>query len=69
MASVTPNSMPPVQSVHVVPTHVVARMLRWSEARVRGVDDILRPVRASNGARLYSVDRVLYFVHVMDSAP
>jgi hypothetical protein len=45
-------------------------MLRWSEARVRSVDDILRPLRAANGERFYSIDRVIYFVYVVvDSAP
>ena len=61
--------MPPVQSECVVPVHAVARMLGWSAARVRGVDDILRPTRASDGERLYAVDRALFFVYVMDSAP
>jgi hypothetical protein len=61
--------MPSVQSRHVVPVHAVARMLGWSTARVRGIDSILRPVRASDGLRLYDVDRVLFFVRVMDSVP
>jgi hypothetical protein len=70
MASVPSNRMPPVQSERVVTVCAVARMLQWSEARVRSADDILRPVRAANGERLYSVDRVIYFVHaVVDSAP
>ena len=33
---------------------------------VRCVDDVLRPTRGANGRRLYDVDRVLFFVHVMD---
>jgi hypothetical protein len=62
--------MPPRGSQHVVTVHAVARMLKWSAARVHSVDDILRPVRAANRERLYSIDRVLYFVHaVVDSAP
>ena len=61
--------MPPVGSKHVVPVHAVARMLGWSTARVRGVDDILRPRRLADGSRVYDVERVLVFVHVIDNAP
>lgn len=64
-----PNRMPPRRSKHVVPIHAVARMLGWSAARVRRVDDILRPFRASDNSRLFDVDRVLFLVHTMDSAP
>jgi hypothetical protein len=58
--------MPPVGTDHVVPVHAVARMLGWSAARVRSVDEILRPARASDGSRLFDVDRVLFFVNTMD---
>lgn len=63
----TSNRMPPRGSKHVVPVHAVARMLGWSTARVRGVDDILRPIRLADGARVYDVDRVLFFVRVFDN--
>jgi hypothetical protein len=63
------NRMPPVQSEHVVTVHAVARMLGWSTPRVRGVDDILRPVRGSNAERFYAIDRVLFFVRTIDNAP
>jgi len=63
------NRMPRRRWKHVVPVHAVARILGWSTARVRGVDDILRPFRLSDGSRVYDVDRVLFFVRVMDSAP
>lgn len=66
MRQMTSNRMPPVGSTHVVPLHAVARMLGWSPARVRGVDDILRPIRAADGSRAYDVDRVLFFVCEMD---
>ena len=70
MAAVSFNRMPPVQSEHVVTVHAVARMLEWSAARVRSVDDILRPVRASNGERLYAIDRVLHlFTRWWNSMP
>lgn len=59
--------MPPRGSQHVVPTHSVARMLGWSTARVRRVDDILRPIRLADGERMYDVDRVLFFVRVYDN--
>lgn len=63
------NRMPPVQSKHVVPVHAVARMLGWSTARVRSIDDILRPIRLADGSHVYDVMRVLFFVRVFDSAP
>lgn len=44
-------------------------MLDWSTARVRVIDDVLRPTRAANAERLYDVDRVLFFVWTMDMAP
>jgi len=65
----TPNRMPPVGSKHVVTIHAVARMLGWVAARVRRIDDLLRPTRAANGERLYDVDRVLFLVETMDNAP
>lgn len=58
--------MPPVGTEHVVPVHAVARMLDWSTARVRSIDDILKPTRTFFGSRLYDVDRVLFLVHTMD---
>ena len=58
--------MPPVGTDHVVTTHAVARMIGWSTARVRRVDDVLKPTRVSDGSRLYDVDRVLFLVHTMD---
>jgi hypothetical protein len=64
-----PYRMPPRQTKHVVPIHAVARMLGWSTARVRGVDDILRPLRLADGSRLYDVDRVLFLVYTLDSCP
>lgn len=64
-----PNRMPPVQSDHVVLVHAVARMLGWTIARVHRVDDILRPTRAADGAYMYDVDRVLFFVRTLDNAP
>jgi hypothetical protein len=60
--------MPPVGLKHVVTIHAVARMLGWTAARVRKIDDILRPTRAANGERLYDVDRALFLVETMDSA-
>jgi hypothetical protein len=44
-------------------------MLGWSSARVRSVDDILHPTRLCDGTRVYDVDRVLFLVRVIDSAP
>jgi hypothetical protein len=61
-----PNRMPPVGSKHVVTIHAVARMLGWTAARIRRIDDILRPTRAANGERLIDVDRALFFVRTMD---
>ena len=61
--------MPPVGSKHVVTFHAVARMLGWASARIRRIDDVLRPTRAANGERLYDVDRVLFLVETMDNAP
>jgi len=58
--------MPPGGTDHVVTTHAVARMLGWAEARVRGIDDILKPTRLSDNSRAYDVDRVLFLVHTMD---
>jgi hypothetical protein len=61
--------MPPALGTHVVLVHAVARFLGWSAQRVRGVDDILRPTLASDGTRLYDVDRVLCLARSMDNAP
>jgi hypothetical protein len=63
--------MPPVGSKHVVTIHAVARMLGWTAARIRRIDDVLRPTRAgtANGERLYDVDRVLFLVETIDNAP
>ena len=58
--------MPPVGTDHVVTTHAVARMLGWSAARVRSIDDVLKPTRVSDESRLFDVDRVLFLVHTMD---
>ena len=58
--------MPPVGTDHVVTTHAVARMLGWSTARVRSIDEILKPTRGSDDSRLYDADRVLCLVHTMD---
>ena len=60
--------MPPVGTDHVVLVQAVAQMLGWSTARVRSVDEILKPTRLSDGTRTraYDVDRVLFFVHTMD---
>lgn len=58
--------MPPVGTDHVVTTHAVARMLGWSAARVRSIDDVLKPTRVSDESRLYNVDRALFFVHALD---
>ena len=44
-------------------------MLGWSTARIRGIDDILRPFRLADGSRLYDVDRVLFLVCTLDSCP
>lgn len=44
-----PNRMPPVRPTELVPVHAVARMLMWSTARVRTIDDILRPDRVADG--------------------
>ena len=63
------STMPPVTGEHVVTVHAVARMLGWSARRVRRLDDILRPIRLADGSRAYDVERVLFFVHVLDSAP
>ena len=60
--------MPPAGTQHVVLTHAVARMLGWSNARVRSTDDVLKPTRAADGTRLYDVDRVLNLVFTMDEA-
>lgn len=66
MLDATSNRMPPVSTDHVVTVHAVARMLGWSTAKVRGVDDILKPTRLSDESRAYDVDRVLFFVQTMD---
>jgi len=65
------NRMPPVGTEHVVTIHAVARMLGWTAARIRRIDDVLRPTRAgtANAERLYDVDRVLFLVETMDNAP
>lgn len=63
------NRMPPVAPQHVVPTHAVARLLGWSTARVRRLDDLLRPIRLANGERAYGVERVLFLARTMDTAP
>lgn len=63
------NRMPPVDPKHVVPTHAVARLLGWSTARVRRLDDLLRPIRLANGDRAYGVERVLFLARTMDAAP
>ena len=65
----TSNRMPPVGSKHAVTIHAVARMLGWTAARIRRIDDVLRPTRATNRERLYDVDRVLFLVETMDNAP
>jgi len=67
----TSNRMPPVGSKHVVTIHAVARMLGWAPARIRRIDDVLRPTRAgtATGERLYDVERVLFLVETVDNAP
>jgi hypothetical protein len=47
--------------------HQVARALGWSTARVRSVDDLLKPVRLANDARAYDLERALVFIEIIDA--
>ena len=61
-----PNKLPPRIGRDVVPINQLALALRWSTARVRAVDDILKPVRLADGMRVYHVDRALAFIKIFD---
>lgn len=61
-----PNRFPPVGGEHVVLVHQIAHALGWSTARIRGVDDVLKPIRMADGTRAYDVDRALFFIRIFD---
>lgn len=61
-----PNRLPPRRGREVVPISQVSAALRWSTARVRAVDDLLKPLRLPDGTRLYHVDRALTFIRWID---
>jgi hypothetical protein len=50
-----------------VPLHQIARALGWTSARVRSLDDLLKPTRMANGARAYDAERALAFIQIMDA--
>jgi hypothetical protein len=55
--------MPVATWKHVVLIHQVAAALGWTTARVRSVDEILRPQRLADGSRAYDLERVRFFVY------
>lgn len=60
--------LPPPTWKHVVLLHQIARALGWSSARVRGVDDMLKPRRlAGSRTRVYDAERALVFIRWVDA--
>jgi hypothetical protein len=56
-----------VRAVDLVLIGQLARALGWPTARVRGLDDLLKPIRLSDGSRAYNVDRAMGFVKHWDA--
>jgi hypothetical protein len=50
----------------VVHVSQLALALGWSTARVRAVDDILKPIRLADSTRVYHLDRALALIKVFD---
>lgn len=61
-----PNRLPRARGNEVVLIGQVARALGWTTERVRGLDDLLRPIRLGDGARGYHVERAMVFIRQMD---
>jgi len=60
------HTLPTPRYAEVVTTGQIMQMLGWPRARVRGVDDLLKPLVLSNGMRIYDVDRSLSFIDFID---
>src|SRR5689334_2020271 len=61
-----PNKLPPQIDREVVHIGQLARALGWSLARLRSADDILKPIRLSDGTRVCNIDRAMAFIKVFD---
>jgi hypothetical protein len=68
MSTRNKNRLPPPRGDAVVLISQIAQALGWSTARLRKLDDLLKPMRLAdgNGTRAYHVDRALMFVDAVD---
>lgn len=60
------NRLPPQRAKDIILIGQLAGALKWSAARVRGVDGILKPLRLSDGTRAYNVERAMAWVRSWD---